>query len=70
VAVKRVLDHFIETREQGERFRDYVKRHKIETFKKMLADLAKPPADVPEMFMDWGDNENFSLQLGRGECAA
>ncbi|MEI9813900.1 MAG: nitrite/sulfite reductase [Acidobacteriota bacterium] len=70
VAVKRVLDHFIANREDGEKFREYVKRHKIETFKKMLADLAKPPADQPEMFMDWGDAENFSLKLGRGECAA
>ena len=35
-----------------------------------LADLAKPPADVPEMFRDWGDDMEYSLKLGRGECAA
>src|SRR6478609_6810342 len=57
VAVKRVLDHFIANREVGEKFRDYVKRHKVETFKKLLADLEKPAADQPEMLMDWGDNE-------------
>ena len=55
----------------GETFRDYVKRQKVETFKKLTADLAKPGADAdPQLFQDWGDNENFSLQLGRGECAA
>jgi sulfite reductase beta subunit-like hemoprotein len=71
VAVDRVLAHFLENREQGEAFRDYVKRFKVETFKKMTADLAKPAPDAdPLLFQDWGDNENYSLQLGRGECAA
>jgi sulfite reductase beta subunit-like hemoprotein len=71
IAVDRVLTHFIENREAGESFRDYVKRYKVETFKKMTADLAKPGAEAdPSVFMDWGDSENFSLKLGRGECAA
>lgn len=71
-AVDRVLTHFIENRQSGEKFREYVKRNKVETFKKLLADLAvKPAFDGPqEVFMDWGDTEKFSLQLGRGECAA
>jgi hypothetical protein len=42
----------------------------VETFKELLADLAKPPADNPEMFRDWGDEIEYSLKLGRGECAA
>jgi sulfite reductase beta subunit-like hemoprotein len=71
VAVDRVLEHFIANRQAGESFRDYVKRFKVETFKKLTADLEKPAADAdPTVFMDWGDNEKFSLQLGRGECAA
>lgn len=71
-AVERVLAHFIENRQDGEKFRDYVKRHKVETFKKLTADLAvKPTLDAPpEIFKDWGDTDKFSLQLGRGECAA
>ncbi len=71
VAVDRVLGHFMENRENGESFRDYVKRFKVETFKKLTADLEKPPVDAdPTVFMDWGDDEKFSLKLGRGECAA
>lgn len=70
VAVERVLEHYLANRIAGESFRDYVKRFKVETFKKLTADLAKPATLDPEMFMDWGDTENFSLQLGRGECAA
>ncbi len=71
-AVDRVLNHFIENRQAEEKFRDYVKRNKVETFKKLTADLAvKPTVDAPdEIFKDWGDAEKFSLQLGRGECAA
>jgi hypothetical protein len=45
-------------------------RHKAETFKKMTADLAKPAELFPELYQDWGDDIEYSLQLGRGECAA
>jgi sulfite reductase beta subunit-like hemoprotein len=71
IAMTRVLDHYTVNHQDGETFRNYVLRHKIEFFKKeLLADLAKPSPENPEMFKDWGDDENFSLQLGRGECAA
>lgn len=70
VAIARVLDHFRANREAGETFRDYVIRHKIETFRGLTADLAKPSEFTPEMYRDWGDEVDFSLELGRGECAA
>jgi sulfite reductase beta subunit-like hemoprotein len=69
-AVKRVLDHFIANGAEGESFREYVVRQKVETFRAMTADLAKPAEFFPEMYQDWGDDEAYSLQLGRGECAA
>jgi len=47
-----------------------VLRHKVETFRALTADLAKPAETFPELYRDWGDEENFSLKLGRGECAA
>jgi sulfite reductase beta subunit-like hemoprotein len=71
VAMRRVLDHYKANHREGETFRNYVLRHKVEFFRKeLLADLTKPPLDQPEMFRDWGDEEDFSLKLGRGECAA
>lgn len=70
VASKRILDHFIANRTEGESFREYVIRHKVEFFRSLVADLAKPPKYDADWFMDWGDQENFSLQLGRGECAS
>jgi sulfite reductase beta subunit-like hemoprotein len=69
-AVKRVIAHFKQNRLEDESFRAYVSRHKIETFRAMTADLTKPPLDNPEMFRDWGDEIEYSLKLGRGECAA
>jgi sulfite reductase beta subunit-like hemoprotein len=70
VAVDRVLAHYKSNHQEGETFREYVLRHKAETFKKLTADLAKPAELFPEMYKDWGDEEAYSLQLGRGECAA
>ena len=34
------------------------------------SDLVKPPVDQPGDVPDWGDDEAYSLKLGRGECAA
>ena len=69
-AVRRVLDHFIAHRAPGETFRQYVLRYKVETFRQLTADLAKPSDIFPEIYQDWGDERDFSLELGRGECAA
>jgi sulfite reductase beta subunit-like hemoprotein len=70
VAVERVLAHFTEHRLENETFRAYVLRHRVETFRKLTADLAKPAEYSPDMYKDWGDEIAFSLELGRGECAA
>jgi sulfite reductase beta subunit-like hemoprotein len=70
VAVRRVLQHYIANRQGGESFREYVLRHKVETFRLMTNDLVKPAETFPEMYRDWGDEMEYSLQLGRGECAS
>jgi sulfite reductase (NADPH) hemoprotein beta-component/sulfite reductase (ferredoxin) len=45
-------------------------RQKVEMFRALTADLAKPAETFPELYQDWGDDVAYSLQLGRGECAA
>jgi sulfite reductase beta subunit-like hemoprotein len=70
VAVERVLEHFKANRQADESFRAYVLRNKVETFRKLTADLVKPAELAPEMYKDWGDELDYSLELGRGECAA
>jgi len=69
-AVERVLDHFLAWRQPDERFRQFVLRLRIETFRELTAEFAKPAELFPEIYQDWGDDAAFSLQLGRGECAA
>jgi len=69
-ATKRVLDHFVANRQSSESFRDYVLRQKVETFRELTSDLAKPPEEDPDVYLDWGDTVPYSLKLGRGECAA
>jgi sulfite reductase beta subunit-like hemoprotein len=56
-AVTRVLDHFIAHRQPGESFRQYVLRHKVETFRELTSDLANPAGMSPEAYQDWGDDE-------------
>ena len=70
VAVRRVLDHYKANHQPEETFRAYVLRHRVEFFKQLTADLVKPPEREPEMYRDWGDDMDYSLKLGRGECAA
>lgn len=69
-AVRRVLDHYVSNRNGEESFREYVVRQKVETFRALTNDLVKPPELAPEMYRDWGDEVEYSLQLGRGECAS
>ncbi len=69
-ALSAVLNHFLANRLPGERFRAYVLRHKVEFFRELTREFATPANPGPELFQDWGDNDAFSLKLGRGECAA
>jgi sulfite reductase beta subunit-like hemoprotein len=69
-AVAKVLDHFLAHRQEGESFRAYVLRNKVETFRELTSEFAKPAEMFPEIYQDWGDTESYSLKLGRGECAA
>ena len=43
---------------------------KWRVFRKLTEDLPKAKELVPEIYKDWGDEVNYSLPLGRGECAA
>ncbi len=70
IAIERVFAHFKDTRQDNEEFRAYVLRFKVEFFRAMIVDLAKPLELAAEMYQDWGDDVSYSLQLGRGECAS
>jgi sulfite reductase (ferredoxin) len=70
--VTRLTDRFAANRQPSEKFKDFIKRTGKVELKKMLEDLARPPADPSDRsyFSDWGDPREYSLSdMGIGECA-
>jgi sulfite reductase (ferredoxin) len=70
--VTRLTDRYAANRKSGESFKDFTKRLGKVELKKILEDLARPPADPSDRsyFSDWGDPREYSLSdMGVGECA-
>ena len=70
--VTRLTDRYAAERKNGESFKDFIKRIGKVELKKMLEDLARPPADPSDrsFFQDWGDPREYTLaDMGMGECA-
>src|ERR1700722_16386454 len=70
--VSRLTDRYAANRKNGESFKDFIGRTGKVELKKMLEDLAHPPADSSDrsFFQDWGDPREYTLaDLGVGECA-
>ncbi len=70
--VSRLTDRYAANRKSGESFKDFVARVGKVELKRMLEDLARPPADLTDrsFFQDWGDPREYTLaDIGVGECA-
>src|ERR1700733_14429757 len=70
--VSRLTDRYAANRKSDESFKDFVARIGKVELKRMLEDLARPPADSSDrsFFQDWGDPREYTLaDLGVGECA-
>ncbi|MBZ5661846.1 MAG: nitrite/sulfite reductase [Acidobacteriia bacterium] len=70
--VSRLTGRYAASRRQGESFKDFIKRTGKVELKRMLEDLARPPADPSDRtyFSDWGDPREYGLlDMGVGECA-
>jgi sulfite reductase (ferredoxin) len=70
--VSRLTDRYAANRKSGESFKDFVARTGKVELKRMLEDLARPPADLSDrsLFQDWGDPREYTLaDIGVGECA-
>ena len=61
--VSRLTDRYAANRKNGESFKDFVRRTGKVELKKMLEDLARPPADSSDrsFFQDWGDPREYTL---------
>jgi sulfite reductase beta subunit-like hemoprotein len=68
--LRELLAFYQQDRQLAETFSTWVAR----TPDKAIVERLKPLADVEnasaDLFVDWGDTENYSLKLGRGECVA
>ena len=70
--VVRLTDRYVAGRQNGESFKDFVKRIGKVELKKLLEDLTQPPEDLGDhsFFRDWGDPREYTLgDMGVGECA-
>ncbi|HXX43934.1 MAG TPA: hypothetical protein VEJ38_04345 [Candidatus Acidoferrales bacterium] len=68
--VTRLTGRYIEGRNRGESFKDFIKRIGKVELKNMLDDLVRPPAGDRSYFSDWGDPREYTLDdMGTGECA-
>jgi sulfite reductase (ferredoxin) len=68
--VERLTESYVAGRNQGETFKEFVKRTGKAALKTMLEDLTKPPAGDRSYFRDWGDPREYTLgDMGEGECA-
>jgi sulfite reductase (ferredoxin) len=71
-ALLRITGRYVQGRDKGESFQDFVRRIGKKEIKEMLDDLTKVPPhnEDPSYYADWGDPREFTLQdLGTGECA-
>ncbi|HYL99706.1 MAG TPA: nitrite/sulfite reductase [Blastocatellia bacterium] len=72
-ALERVLEVYLEERNEGESFRDCLDRVGLRVFKEALLSLSgMAPYDIdPALYRDLGkENEVFSAEVGAGECAS
>ncbi|HEX6803598.1 MAG TPA: hypothetical protein VF133_07950 [Terriglobales bacterium] len=68
--VSRLTEAYVNGRNSGETFKEFVKRTGKAELKKLLEDLTRPPAGDRSFFSDWGDPREYSLgDMGVGECA-
>jgi sulfite reductase beta subunit-like hemoprotein len=71
-AVKRLIQLYHDGRTSGtETLEDFLNRIGVETVKSALKEFTTLPSyqQAPEVFTDWGDQAEFQLKVGKGECA-
>jgi sulfite reductase (ferredoxin) len=71
-AVSRICNHFLIRRNNGEPFKEFIKRVGKAEIKSLLDDLARLPGEQTDRsyFSDWGDPREYSVEdIAKGECA-
>lgn len=71
-AISALVNHYRQVREEGESFRQFVRRLGTDYLRQALADCGRMPTFVedPPAYVDWEGDKLFSLEeRGEGECA-
>jgi sulfite reductase beta subunit-like hemoprotein len=68
-ALRAVIELYRRDRAPGESFRDWALHVPKDTVAEAMRPFADTTTDSADLFVDWGDQQTYSLKLGRGECA-
>src|SRR5581483_9091977 len=70
-AVRKIIDHYLENRSEGQEFLAFVDRIGPKSFAPLFVEFSEvgPLHQNIEMYMDWGKDELFHVVRGEGECA-
>lgn len=68
-AIRELVAFYKENRSPGEPFRSWVQRTPDAAIAARLERLTDTSNGAEDLFVDWGDMETYSLQIGRGECS-
>ncbi|MCI0843474.1 MAG: nitrite/sulfite reductase, partial [Chloroflexi bacterium] len=70
-AVKKMIDHYVANRNEGEEFVAFVDRLGAKTFDSLFDEFKEvgPVHEDIDVYMDWGKEELFEVIRGEGECS-
>lgn len=69
-ALRALIELYQSRRAPGQSFRGWAMQTPDQAITDHLRKYIDTTDDVEDLFVDWGDQETYSLKLGRGECAA
>ncbi|MFB3052338.1 MAG: nitrite/sulfite reductase, partial [Dehalococcoidia bacterium] len=70
-AIKKIISVYMDERQDGEPFLDYIDRVGPKYFEPILTEFREvgPISEEIDVYMDWGKDELFEVIRGEGECA-
>ncbi len=69
-ALHALIELYLRDRAPAESFRTWALRTPDEVITSHLQPFVQATKEPEDLFIDWGDQETYSLKLGRSECAA
>jgi sulfite reductase beta subunit-like hemoprotein len=69
-ALAALLEFYKQQRHPHDSFRNWVSRTSDEEIISRWREFIEATSGAENLFVDWGNQETYSLKLGRGECAA